>query len=43
VQYVERLEAAGVQLVPVTQLDATRLSGLSYRLDGVSATTCWWY
>jgi hypothetical protein len=34
-QYAERLEAAGVELVPVTQLDGTRLSGLSYRLDGV--------
>jgi hypothetical protein len=34
-QYAERLEAAGVALVPVTQLGGTRLSGLSYRLDGV--------
>jgi hypothetical protein len=34
-QYAERLEAAGVELVPVTQLDGARLSGLSYRLDGV--------
>jgi hypothetical protein len=33
--YAERLEAAGVELVPVTQLDGARLSGLSYRLDGV--------
>jgi hypothetical protein len=33
--YAERLEAAGVDLVPVTQLDGTKLSGLSYRLDGV--------
>jgi hypothetical protein len=33
--YVERLEAAGVELVPVTQLDGAKLSGLSYRLDGV--------
>lgn len=33
--YAERLDAAGVDLVPVTQLDGTRLSGLSYRLDGV--------
>jgi hypothetical protein len=33
--YAERLEAAGVELVPVTQLDGTKLSGLSYRLDGV--------
>jgi hypothetical protein len=34
-QYAERLEAAGVELVPVTQLDGAKLSGLSYRLDGV--------
>lgn len=34
-QYAERLEAARVELVPVTQLDGTKLSGLSYRLDGV--------
>jgi hypothetical protein len=34
-QYAERLDAAGVELVPVTQLDGTKLSGLSYRLDGV--------
>jgi hypothetical protein len=34
-QYAERLEAAGVELVAVTQLDGTRLSGLSYWLDGV--------
>jgi hypothetical protein len=33
--YAERLEAAGVYLVPVTQLDGTKMSGLSYRLDGV--------
>lgn len=33
--YAERLEAAGVDLVPVTQQDGTKLSGLSYRLDGV--------
>jgi hypothetical protein len=33
--YAERLEAAGVALVPVTQLDGAKLSGLSYRLDGV--------
>jgi hypothetical protein len=33
--YAERLEAAGVELVPVTQLDGAKLSGLSYRLDGV--------
>jgi hypothetical protein len=34
-EYAERLEAAGVELVPVTQLDGAKLSGLSYRLDGV--------
>jgi hypothetical protein len=33
--YAERLEAAGVELLPVTQLDAQKLSGLSYRLEGV--------
>ncbi len=33
--YVERLEAVGVELVPVVQLKGTKLSGLSYRLDGV--------
>jgi hypothetical protein len=33
--YAERLEAAGVELVPVTQLDGAKLSGLCYRLDGV--------
>jgi hypothetical protein len=35
-EYAERLEAAGVDLLPVTQLDGTKLSGLSYRLDGVT-------
>jgi hypothetical protein len=34
-QYAERLEAAGADLVPATQLDGARLSDLSYRLDGV--------
>lgn len=33
--YAERLEAVGVELLPVTQVDGQRLSGLSYRLDGV--------
>jgi len=33
--YAERLEVAGVDLVPVLQLDGTKMSGLSYRLDGV--------
>lgn len=34
--YQERLEAAGVELVPVAQLHGAKLSGLSYRLDGVT-------
>lgn len=34
-EYAERLESIGVELVPVTQLDGTKMSGLSYRLDGV--------
>jgi hypothetical protein len=34
-RYAERLEAAGVDLVPVLQLDGTKMSGLSYRFDGV--------
>lgn len=33
--YAARLHLAGVDLVPVTQLEGTKLSGLSYRLDGV--------
>jgi len=33
--YAARLESAGVNLVPVTQLDDSKLSGLSYLLDGV--------
>jgi hypothetical protein len=32
--YAERLAAVGVDLVPVTQLGGTKMSGLSYRLDG---------
>ena len=35
-EYQERLEAAGVELVPVVQLDGAKLSGLVYRLDGVT-------
>jgi hypothetical protein len=35
-EYADRLEAAGVDLLPVTQLDGAKLSGLSYRLDGVT-------
>ena len=34
-QYQTRLEAAGVELVPIVQLGGARLSGLMYRLDGV--------
>lgn len=34
-EYAERLEAVGIALVPVTQLDGRKMSGLSYRLDGV--------
>ncbi len=34
--YASRLMAVGVELVPVTQLEGTKLSGLSYRLDGVT-------
>lgn len=35
-QYQERLEAVGVELVPVVQLQGAKVSGLSYRLDGVT-------
>jgi hypothetical protein len=35
-EYAARLEAAGVELLPVTQLEGSKLSGLSYRLDGVT-------
>lgn len=34
-EYQERLETVGVELVPVVQLEGAKLSGLSYRLDGV--------
>ena len=34
-QYAQRLEALDVLLVPVTQVEGTKLSGLSYVLDGV--------
>lgn len=34
--YQERLEEAGVEVVPVVQLGGAKLSGLSYRLDGVT-------
>jgi hypothetical protein len=35
-EYQERLEAAGVELIPVVQLGGAKLSGLSYRLDGLT-------
>ncbi|MDM5182053.1 relaxase/mobilization nuclease domain-containing protein, partial [Massilia sp. DJPM01] len=35
-EYQERLEAVGVELVPVAQLEGAKLSGLSYRLDGMT-------
>lgn len=35
-EYQERLEAFGVEVVPVAQLEGAKLSGLSYRLDGVT-------
>lgn len=35
-EYQERLGAVGVELVPVVQLEGAKLSGLSYRLDGVT-------
>jgi hypothetical protein len=34
--YAARLEVSGVELVPVAQLEGAKLSGLSYRLDGVT-------
>lgn len=34
-QYAAHLEAAGVVLVPVVQVEGKRLTGLSYRLDAV--------
>ena len=35
-EYQEQLDAVGVELVPVVQLEGAKLSGLSYRLDGVT-------
>lgn len=35
-EYQERLEAVGVELVPVVQLEGAKLSGLLYRLDGIT-------
>lgn len=32
--YAERLEAVKVELIPVTQINGQKLTGLSYRLDG---------
>lgn len=34
-RYIERLEVAGVEVIPTTQLAGAKLSGLQYRLDGV--------
>lgn len=34
--YVSRLEAAGVEVIPTVQKEGTKLSGLLYRLDGVT-------
>lgn len=34
-EYQERLEAVGVEVVPVVQMGGAKLSGLLYRLDGV--------
>lgn len=34
-QYMARLDATGVELIPVIQLEGAKLAGLSYRLDGV--------
>lgn len=33
-EYAQRLEAVGVELIPYTQMDDTKLNGLMYRLDG---------
>ena len=35
-EYQERLGVVGVELVPVVQLEGAKLSGLSYRLDGMT-------
>lgn len=35
-EYAAALEAAEIELMPVTQLGGTRLTGLTYRLDGVT-------
>jgi hypothetical protein len=34
-EYVERLEAVGVEVIPTVQLDGTKLSGIQYRFSGV--------
>jgi hypothetical protein len=35
-EYAQRLEAVGVELIPYTQMNDTKLNGLMYRLDGVA-------
>lgn len=35
-EYAKNLEAIGVELIPVTQQNGQKLTGLSYRLDGVT-------
>lgn len=35
-EYRDHLEAAGVELVPILQMDGAKLSGLMYRLDNVT-------
>jgi hypothetical protein len=34
-EYVERLEAVGVEVIPTVQLNGTKLSGIQYRFKGV--------
>lgn len=34
--YVQRLESVGVDVIPTLQVDDTKLSGIQYRLDGVT-------
>lgn len=36
IEFAQRLDAAGVTVLPVMQLNDTKMSGLSYRLDGVT-------
>jgi hypothetical protein len=35
-EYVERLEAAGVEVIPTVQQGGAKLSGIQYRLDGIT-------